>query len=83
MVIHEWIDQHKVHVVNVVRSHRGCDELADELQTVLNVCYRVLNEAASLRGRMRELEAELAKFKPEPPPVEREEYGMHIKWTGD
>jgi hypothetical protein len=83
MVIHEWIDEHKVHVVNIVRARRGCDELADELQAVLNVSYRVLNEAASLRGRIRELEAELAKFKPEPPPVEREEYGQHIKWTGD
>jgi len=83
MVIHEWIEQHKVHVVNIVRARRGCDELADELQAVLNVSYRVLNEAAALRGRLKEVEAELATFKPAVPPVEREEYGQHIKWTGD
>jgi hypothetical protein len=83
MVIHEWIDKHKVHVVNIVRARRGCDQIADELQTTLNVCYRVLNEAAGLRGRIKELEAELLTFRPAPPPAECEEYGTHIRWTGD
>lgn len=82
MVIHEWIEQHKVNVVNVVRSRRGCDELADDLAGVLSVCYRVLSEAPQLRRRIAELEAELATLKPALT-VEREEYGMHIKYTGD
>ena len=83
MVIHEWIEQHKVFLVNTVRHQRGCDELADDLAGVLNVCYRVLSEAPQLRRRIAELENELATLKPAPLPVEREEYGMHIKYTGD
>jgi hypothetical protein len=83
MVIHEWIEQHKANVVNIVRSRRGCDQLADDLAGVFNDCYRIINESPVLRRRIRELEAELATFKPAPPPVEREEYGQHIRWTGD
>ena len=83
MVIRDWIEEHKVQCVNIVRARRGCEELADELHDVLNVCYRVLNEAAALRGRLKEVEAELAKFRPAPPPAEREEYGTHIRYTGD
>jgi len=82
MVIHEWIEQHKVFLVNTVRYQRGCDELADDLASVLNVCYRVLSEAPQLRRRIAELEKELATLKPALT-VEREEYGMHIKYTGD
>ncbi len=82
MVIHEWIEQHKVFLVNTVRFQRGCDELADDLASVLNVCYRVLSEAPQLRRRIAELENELATLKPAST-VEREEYGMHIKYTGD
>ena len=82
MVISEWIEQHKVHVVNIVRAHRGCDQLADDLAAVLNNCYRIINEAPALRRRIRELESELLTFRPEPV-VERQEYGQHIRWTGD
>jgi hypothetical protein len=83
MVLHEWIEQHKANVVNIVRSRRGCDGLADDLASVLNNCYRVLNEAAALRRRLIDVEAELATYKPAPPRVQYEEYGQHIKWTGD
>ena len=83
MVIHEWIEQHKVNVVNVVRSRRGCDELADDLAGVLKVCYLVLRAAPHLRRRIAEQDNELATLKPAPLPVEREDYGMHIKYTGD
>lgn len=82
MVIHEWIEQHKVFLVNTVRHQRGCDGIADDLAGVLNVCYRVLSEAPQLRRRIAELEKELATLKPALT-VEREEYGQHIKWTGD
>jgi hypothetical protein len=82
MVIHEWIEQHKVFLVNTVRYQRGCDELADDLASVLNVCCRVLGEAPQLRRRIAELEKELATLKPSLT-VEREEYGMHIRFTGD
>lgn len=83
MVLHEWIDQHRVNVVNIVRCRRGCDDLADDLAVVLNDCYRIVNEASGLRRRMQELEAELLTFRPAPQPAEREEYGMHIRFTGD
>jgi hypothetical protein len=83
MVIHEWIEQHKVFLVNTVRYQRGCDELADDLASVLNQCIRIILESSLLRRRIAELEKELATLKPAPLPVEREEYGQHIKWTGD
>jgi uncharacterized protein YigA (DUF484 family) len=83
VVIHEWIEQHKDFLVNTVRWQRGCDELADTLKDVLNNCCLVLYEMPKLRRRIAELEKELATLKPAPLPVEREEYGMHIKYTGD
>lgn len=83
MVLHEWIEQHKTNVVNIVRCRRGCDDLADDLASVFNNCYRIINEASGLRRRIQELEAELLTFRPDPPPAEREEYGMHIRFTGD
>jgi hypothetical protein len=83
MVIHEWIEQHKVNVVDIVRSRRGCDELADDLAGVFNDCIRIILESSLLRRQLRGLEAELAALKPAQPAVEREEYGMHIRYTGD
>lgn len=83
MILHEWIEQHRDFVVNTVRYQRGCDELADDLAGVLNQCVRIVKESSLLRRRIQELESELLTFKPAPPPVERHEYGQHIKWTGD
>ena len=83
MILHEWIDQHKDFVVNTVRWQRGCNELADDLAGVLNQCVRIILESSLLRRRIAELEKELATLKPAPQPAEREEYGTHIKWTGD
>jgi hypothetical protein len=83
MILHEWIEQHKVFVCNTVRYQRGCDGIADDLAGVFNDCYRIINEASGLRRRIQELEAELLTFRPNPPPAERDEYGQHIKWTGD
>jgi hypothetical protein len=83
MILHEWIERHRDFVVNTVRWQRGCDELADTLKDVLNHCCLVLHEMPQLRRRIAELEAELATLKPPAPPVEREEYGQHIKYTGD
>jgi hypothetical protein len=83
MIIHEWIEQHKMNVVNIVRSRRGCDDLADDLASVFNNCYRIINEASGLRRRIQELEAELLTFRPNSQAPERDEYGTHIKWTGD
>jgi hypothetical protein len=83
VILHEWIEQHKVFVCNTVRYQRGCDGIADDLAGVFNDCYRIINEASGLRRRIQELEAELLTFRPNPPPAEREEYGMHIRFTGD
>jgi hypothetical protein len=83
MILHEWIEQHKVFVVNTVRYQRGCDGVADDLAGVLNDCIRIIKESSSLRRRIQELESELLTFRPAPSPAEREEYGTHIKWTGD
>ena len=82
MVLHEWIDQHKTNVVNIVRCRRGCDDLADDLSVVLNNCFRIIHEASGLRRRIQELEAELLTFRPTPVVV-YEEYGQHIRFTGD
>lgn len=68
---------------NTVRYQRGCDDLADDLAGVLNDCIRTIKENSSLYRRVQELEAELLTFRPAPQPAEREEYGMHIRWTGD
>ena len=83
MILHEWIEQHRVNVVSIVRCRRGCDDLADDLSVVLNNCWRIIHEASGLRRRIQELEAELLTFRPDPLPAEREEYGMHIRFTGD
>jgi hypothetical protein len=82
MVLHEWIEEHKVHIANIVRARRGCDELADDLAGVFNDCHRIINEASVLHRRIRELEEELLTFRPAPV-VEHQEYGQHIRWTGD
>ena len=77
MILHEWIDQHKT----ARRRWRACT--ADDLSVVLNNCWRIIHEASGLRRRIQELEAELLTFRPDPLPAEREEYGMHIRFTGD
>ena len=82
MVLHEWIEQHKLFVCNTVRYQRGCDVIADDLAGVFNDCHRIINEASGLRRRIQELEAELLTFRPAPV-VEHQEYGQHIRWTGD
>ena len=82
MVLHEWIEQHKTNVVSIVRCRRGCDDLADNLAVVLNDCYRIIHEASGLRRRIQELEEELLTFRPAPVVV-YEEYGQHIRFTGD
>jgi rRNA-processing protein FCF1 len=83
MILHEWIEQHKAFVVNTVRYQRGCDDLADELAGVFNDCYRIINEDTALRRRIKELEAELATFRPAPVVTHREWWDVDSKFTGD
>ena len=76
------IDHHGQIIDHLLRRSRY-ERIADWAELVLRDFKRLDLEEARLRRRLIEVEAELATYKPAPPPVQYEEYGTHIKWTGD
>ena len=76
------IDHHGQIIDCLLRRSRY-ERIADWAELVLRDFKRLDLEEARLRRRLIEVEAELATYKPAPPPVQYEEYGQHIKWTGD
>ena len=76
------IDHHGQIIDHLLRRSRY-ERIADWAELVLRDFKRLDLEEARLRRRLIEVEAELATYKPAPPPVQYEEYGPHIKWTGD
>ena len=76
------IDHHGQIIDQLLRRSRY-ERIADWAEMVLRDFKRLDLEEARLRRRLMEVEAELATYKPAPPPVQYEEYGTHIKWTGD
>jgi hypothetical protein len=82
MRLAEELDKFAYTIDEVLRGHRY-HKAADIVQMAFQDIKRSDLEVPQLRRRIKELEAELAALKPAQPPVEREEYGMHIKYTGD
>lgn len=76
------IDHHGQIIDCLLRRSRY-ERLADWAELVLRDYKRLELVELQLRRRLIEVEAELATYKPAPPPVQYEEYGQHIKWTGD
>ena len=82
MRLAEEVDKFALTIDEVLRGHRY-HKAADIVQWAFQDCKRHDVEVPQLRRRIKELEAELATLKPAQPAVEREEYGMHIRYTGD
>jgi len=82
MRLAEELDKVANTIDQVLRGNRY-QRAADIVQWAFQDCKRHDVEVPQLRRRIKELEAELATLKPPAPPVEREEYGQHIRWTGD
>jgi hypothetical protein len=82
MRLAEEVDKFAFTIDEVLRGHRY-HKAADIVQMAFQDIKRSDLEVPQLRRRIKELEAELATLKPAQPTVEREEYGTHIKWTGD
>jgi hypothetical protein len=78
----EEVDKFAFTIDEVLRGHRY-HKAADIVQLAFEDIKRSDLEVPQLRRRIAELEKELATLKPAPLPVEREEYGMHIRYTGD
>ena len=76
------IDHHGQIIDCLLRRSRY-ERIADWAELVLRDYKRLEFVELQLRRRLIEVEAELATYKPAPPPVQYEEYGQHIKWTGD
>lgn len=76
------IDHHGQIIDCLLRRSRY-ERIADWAELVLRDYKRLEFVELQLRRRLIEVEAELATYKPAPPPVQYEEYGTQIKWTGD
>lgn len=76
------IDHHGQIIDCLLRRSRY-ERIADWAQLVFQHYKNLELEVIQLRRRLIDVEAELATYKPAPPPVQYEEYGTHIKWTGD
>ena len=76
------IDHHGQIIDCLLRRSRY-ERIADWAELVLRDYKRLEFVELQLRRQVQALEAELATYKPAPPPVQYEEYGQHIKWTGD
>ena len=74
---------HHGQIIDCLLRRSRYEKIADWAHMVFHDFKNLDFEVPRLRRRIAELEAELATYKPAPPPVEREEYGQHIKWTGD
>ena len=82
MRLAEEVDKYALTIDQVLRGsrwHKAADIVHMAFQDIKNLDI----EVPQLRRRIKELEAELLTFRPAPQPVERDEYGTHIKWTGD
>jgi hypothetical protein len=82
MRLAEEVDKYALTIDQVLRGSRW-HKAADIVQMAFQDVKRSDHEVPQLRRRIAELEKELATLKPATPPVEREEYGMHIRYTGD
>jgi hypothetical protein len=82
MRLAEELDKFAYTIDEVLRGSRY-HKAADIVQIAFRDIKRHDVEMPQLRRRIAELEAELATLKPPALPVEREEYGQHIKYTGD
>lgn len=82
MRLAEEVDKFAFTIDEVLRGHRY-HKAADIVQLAFQDIKRHDVELPQLRRRIAELEAEVATLKPTSPLAEREEYGMHIRYTGD
>jgi hypothetical protein len=82
MRLAEEVDKYALTIDQVLRGgrwHKAADIVQMAFQDIKNLDI----EVPQLRRRIAELEKELETLRPAPPPAERDEYGTHIKWTGD
>ena len=82
MRLAEEVDKFALTIDEVLRGHRY-HKAADIVHLAFQDVKASDLEVLHLRRRIAELEKELATLKPAPQPAEREEYGMHIRYTGD
>jgi hypothetical protein len=78
----EEVDKFALTIDEVLRGHRY-HKAADIVHLAFQDIKRHDYEMPQLRRRIAELEKELAELKPPAPPVQYEEYGSQIRWTGD